>query len=251
MAKPLNTCSLLVEQHGDVLLLLFHHLAKPEDPNSKTLFAQAKIDLSSNKQPDGAGKKKLSLEYFVESVVDSSRYFVVRIVDEKSGREARIGFGFRDREEATDFRESLQYYIKSVKRDEEAAEVMHHIAEGADLSLKDGEKIHINVPGKGGSGFKSTITKEKDKSATDVTSPGGTKKAVPLLKKPPAAPKLNPDISISFGDMDIHDAVPDAKSDASSSNEAVGGVSSEGDDDDIFGEFEGVDDESEAKPPAT
>jgi len=112
LSEPLKTCSLLVEQHGHVLLLIFRFLQKEDDPNSLTVFAKAQIDVTAK---DNA--QKLSMEYFVESVVDSSRYFVVRIVDDKSGREARIGFGFRDRDEATDFREALNFYQKSIRRE--------------------------------------------------------------------------------------------------------------------------------------
>ena len=227
MAAPLKTCSLLVEQHGDTLHLNFQHLQNPDDPSSLTLFAQAKIDLKK-------GDKMLSMEYFVESVVDSSRYFVVRIIDEKSGREARIGFGFRDREEATDFRESLQYYARSLKRQEEAAEAMHHADDLAkELNLQEGEKIHINLGSKGGA--KSTISKAKPKSD------GATPKKPMLLKKPPpaASPGMNKDVSISFGDMHIGDDGSSKHEDASSA--AVGDLS-RGDfdieDDDEWGDFE-------------
>ena len=168
LAAPLKTCSLLVEQHGDVLLLLFR-IQNPDDPNLTTLFAKAKIDLATT-TTDKSGKK-LSLEYFVESVVDSSRYFVVRILDERNGREAHIGFGFRDRDEATDFRESLNFYQKSIRRKEEAAEAMKQFSDdnnisATKLSLDEGEKIHINLGGKSKGGSKSTISKTPDKKIT-------------------------------------------------------------------------------------
>ncbi|CAB9506419.1 ear-binding coat-associated protein 2 [Seminavis robusta] len=227
LATPLKTCSLLVEQHGDKLLLLFRHLQDPDDPNSIQIFAQSTIDLSSSStnQP-----QKLSLEYFVENVVDSSRYFVVRILDERSGREARIGFGFRDRDEATDFRESLQFFVKSIKRREEAEQAKQHFAKEYDnnqnLSLQEGQKIHINL----GSGKKSTISKKDSSSQESPKKAGGPF----LLKKPPPAPKLNPDVSISFGDIDLN---ADSKTGEESTTAALGEASS-ADDDDIWQDFE-------------
>lgn len=232
LANPLKTCSLLVEQHGDKLHILFRHLQNPDDPSSITLFAQTKIDLTKtidNNNNKGTTKKQLSMEYFVEDVVDSSRYFVVRIIDERSGREARIGFGFRDREEATDFRESLNYFVKSLKREEEAAEAIHHAEDlAANLSLQEGEKIHINLGNKGGS--KSTISKtpDKDKKKSDGSGPF-------LLKKPPPAPVLNKDVSISFGEIDLNAG---ARAVDASSTAALGEISSADDDEDEWQDFE-------------
>lgn len=249
-----------MEQHGDVLFILFRFLQTPDDPSSLAVFAKAKIDLAATNS--SAGGKKLSMEYFVESVVDSSRYFVVRILDENSGREARIGFGFRDREEATDFRESLNFYQKSIRRKEEAAEAAKHFASdnnndssttAAKLSLGEGEKIHINL-GKGKS-KKSTITK-----STPDKAPGSTGKPM-LLKKPPpaggtavaaaapvlkapASPALQKDVSISFGEIDIN-AVVSGHEDSSTA--ALGDLSSvddgldtqaDDDEEDEFGDFE-------------
>jgi len=251
LSEPLKTCSLLVEQHGHVLLLIFRFLQKEDDPNSLTVFAKAQIDVTAK---DNA--QKLSMEYFVESVVDSSRYFVVRIVDDKSGREARIGFGFRDRDEATDFREALNFYQKSIRREEEASEAMKQLeattTAAAKLSLSEGEKIHINLGGNN-KNEKSTIVSSKSSpgkegnssSSSNGASPVLLKKPPPaaapmLLKKPPPAaaaaadapaktPTLNKGVSISFGGIDISADHERAAKESNLSTVSAGGLSSEED----------------------
>jgi adaptin ear-binding coat-associated protein 1/2 len=231
LATPLKTCSLLVEQHGDALHLLFRHLPDPLDSSSIQIFAQSKIDLSSRHNDN----TQLSLEYFVENVVDSSRYFVLRILDDRSKREARIGFGFRDRDSATDFREALQYYVKSLQRQEEAAAAALHFQEEQqhmNLSLQQGEKIRLQLPG---SSHEKTIS---SKSTISKTPPSDSKRTGGpfLLKKPPPAPKLDKDISISFGDIDLNN-LPGKFREDQSSTAAVGEASSAGEDD-IWQDFE-------------
>ncbi|KAB0397222.1 hypothetical protein E2I00_015114 [Balaenoptera physalus] len=70
---------------------------KLEDKVSGELFAQAPVE-----QYPGIA---------VETVTDSSRYFVIRIQD-GTGRSAFIGIGFSDRGDAFDFNVSLQDHFK-------------------------------------------------------------------------------------------------------------------------------------------
>jgi len=94
----------------------------------------------------------------IDPVVDSSRYFVLRIDDGK-GRHAFIGMGFRDRNFSYDFNATLQDHWKGVERQKEADVLRAEMEARAatepmrDLSLKDGEKlsIKVNVPGKSAS----------------------------------------------------------------------------------------------------
>jgi adaptin ear-binding coat-associated protein 1/2 len=87
------------------LLLVFTYT--PDATSKSKLFALCTIDLVSKPNP---------IEHYVEAVLDSTRYFVIRVTDEKAGREALIGLGFRDREEAGDFRASLAKYANEVKK---------------------------------------------------------------------------------------------------------------------------------------
>jgi len=92
----------------------------------------------------------------IDAVVDSSRYFVLRIDDGK-GRHAFIGMGFRDRSDSYDFNATLMDHWKGVSRQAEADALRHEQEARAateplrDLSLKDGEtlSIKVNVPHKG------------------------------------------------------------------------------------------------------
>lgn len=182
LAKPLQTCKLVMERLDNTCLVKF--FAEKMNANgigsSVALFAQSNITVSETQK----------LEYYLESVVDSSRYFAVKIEDLKTNRTAHIGVGFRERDDASNFRMALQDYERSMQR-EIQAEAMHHkykddeqvgdkvideMPQISRLTLKEGEKIHLNIRGHA----KSETSKKK----TTASSNGG---AVPLLKKPPTA----------------------------------------------------------------
>ncbi|KAI8961606.1 DUF1681-domain-containing protein [Daldinia sp. FL1419] len=93
----------------------------------------------------------------VEPVSDSSRFFALRVQDE-AGRKASLGIGFEERSEAFDFGVSLQEAQKSLGWSNAAgaqaarkqAVEKKDGAEKRDLSLKEGETITINLPGRFG-----------------------------------------------------------------------------------------------------
>jgi len=58
-----------------------------------------------------------TMDHWVKPVADSSRYFAVRVTDEKGGRQAVIGLGFREREEAADFSQCLINYHNAIARE--------------------------------------------------------------------------------------------------------------------------------------
>jgi hypothetical protein len=100
LTKPLQCVSLRLERRGTALLLIFTYTQ--DNKGKSRLFALCTVDV--------VGKGQQPLEHYVEAVLDSTRYFVVRVTDEKAGREALIGLGFRERQEAGDFRAALAKY---------------------------------------------------------------------------------------------------------------------------------------------
>ncbi|WCJ38303.1 Adaptin ear-binding coat-associated protein 1 [Euphorbia peplus] len=135
-----------------------------EDPNSGDLFAACFVHPG---QRDNA----------VESVLDSSRYFVLKIEDGR-GKHAFIGLGFTERNEAFDFNVALSDHEKYVKRESEkesgeSSESDTHIDihPAVNHRLKEGETIHINV-------------KPKPAGGTRMLSAAGLSAAVPATAKP-------------------------------------------------------------------
>ena len=71
-------------------------------------------------------------------MLDSSRYFVMRI--EKDRKKAYIGVGFQERSEALDFKIALQEYKKYLDEPEYEDD-----SEEQDYSLQEGETLHVEV----------------------------------------------------------------------------------------------------------
>lgn len=106
LRKPLQQCSLRIERRGDLLLIVFSF--QKEGKGGSSLFALTKVELVGT---------NYSLDHYVQPVGDSSRYFAVRVTDEKGGREAVIGLGFREGEEAADFAQCLTNYNNAIARE--------------------------------------------------------------------------------------------------------------------------------------
>ncbi|XP_030203917.1 adaptin ear-binding coat-associated protein 1 [Gadus morhua] len=105
---------------------------KLEDKVSGELFAQAPVQEFPG--------------ITVETVSDSSRYFVLRIQDE-NGRSAFIGVGFGDRGDAFDFNVALQDQFKGLKQEEELSRKAQSGDPGPklDLGFKEGQTITLNI----------------------------------------------------------------------------------------------------------
>lgn len=98
--------SLRIERRYNSLLLIFTYTHENKPGGASKLFALCNINIVEKEHP---------LEHYVEAVLDSTRYFVIRVSDEKAGREALIGLGFRDRQEAADFRGALSKYEADIE----------------------------------------------------------------------------------------------------------------------------------------
>lgn len=128
----------------------------------------------------------------VEAVTDSSRYFVICIIDKGSGRKAYIGMGFADRSDSFDLNVALQDHFKGIKRDIEIAKendvtsssngLSQASGPKLDLAFKEGQTIRINIP-------------NSDKSTRDKNTKKGT--SGPLPPPPGGIGKIAPPPSIS------------------------------------------------------
>ncbi|KAI9299340.1 hypothetical protein BJ944DRAFT_54007, partial [Cunninghamella echinulata] len=116
----------------------------------------------------------------VEAVLDSSRYFVLKI--ENEGRHAFIGMGFQERSDAFDFNVALQDFTKQIraeKRSEQNAKEPDNTPK-KDYSLKEGQTISINI---GNVGKRSRPRPAENSNNNQFSSNGG----IPLLAPPPSA----------------------------------------------------------------
>ncbi|RUS72621.1 hypothetical protein EGW08_019619 [Elysia chlorotica] len=138
---------------------------KLEDRNSGELFAQCPVEA----HPGIA----------VEPVMDSSRYFVLRIKDD-SGRSAFIGLGFHDRSDSFDLNVSLQDHFKWIKQEAEEAKNAGKFDAGPklDLGFKEGQTITLNL---------GASAKPRNKPAAKAGGGG-----FGLLPPPPGGAKLAP-----------------------------------------------------------
>ncbi|KAK2192822.1 hypothetical protein NP493_22g06036 [Ridgeia piscesae] len=124
--KPDWTGRIRVVAKGDALII------KLEDRNSGELFAKCPVDA----YPGTA----------IEQVLDSSRYFVIRI-QEDSGRSAFIGIGFSDRGDSFDLLVTMQDHFRGLQRQElqEKEEKQYATTPKLDLSLKEGQTMKLNI----------------------------------------------------------------------------------------------------------
>ncbi|KAI6045601.1 hypothetical protein EDC04DRAFT_2634010 [Pisolithus marmoratus] len=145
-------------------------IASWQGTNSGEVFAQAEYD---------------PLKPSVEAVLDSSRYFVVRVED--AGKKAYIGMGFAERTDSFDFNVALQDYTKRYKAtlnppSPTSETPSPHMPSGPkrDYSLKEGQTFSISIPSKSRKHGNSTSLLS---SGSTVTGSGG---GIPLLPPPPS-----------------------------------------------------------------
>jgi hypothetical protein len=139
-----------------------------EDNNTGELFAACPVQ---------AGKREAS----VESVSDSSRYFVLRISD-GAGKHAFIGVGFTERNEAFDFNVALSDHEKWTLRETEKSDEPSEApadSPAANLRLKEGETIRISV---------KTNKPDRAGMLSSATTSTSNNLKIPAMKAPLAPP---------------------------------------------------------------
>lgn len=159
-----------------------------EDNTSGELYAQAPV----------RGDQPLP----IEAVIDSSRFFVLRVED-TSGPQARhafIGIGFRERLPAYDFQAALHDHVKYVMKKKQAEELVqeYEAKPSVDYSLKDGETIRLT--------FKSSKSMPSEKASRskffdqdqDSSQKSAASGVVPSSPVPFIAPPPNPAFPIAL-----------------------------------------------------
>ncbi|KAI0161629.1 DUF1681-domain-containing protein [Hypoxylon sp. FL1284] len=134
----------------------------------------------------------------VEPVSDSSRFFALRVQDE-AGRKASLGIGFEERSEAFDFGVSLQEAQKTLGWSNQsggpgkpAAAEQKSSAEKRDLSLKEGETITVNLPGRFGRRKPDTSPAPPDSSLSSFSLPLPPSSSSSLSSSGPRSPGILP-----------------------------------------------------------
>lgn len=84
----------------------------------------------------------------VEKCLDSGRYFVLRIKSPQ-GKQAYIGMAFNERNDAFDFNVALAEHKAECEREDRAAAGIVDTPQAPlrDLTIKEGQKITVNIAG--------------------------------------------------------------------------------------------------------
>nr|AAM63770.1 unknown [Arabidopsis thaliana] len=128
----------------------------------------------------------------VEAVIDSSRYFVLRVEEKIDGRvrHAFIGLGFRERTEAYDFQAALHDHMKYLNKKKTAEEMEQHYqnTSSVDYSLKEGETIVLQLKNRSDKDSKSK-TVEKSLGNLSLEDKGKSiETTIPSIILPPPPP---------------------------------------------------------------
>jgi len=143
----------------------------------------------------------------VESVSDSSRYFVIKIKNPQDGRTAFIGIGFEDRSDSFDLNVALQDHFKRVAQEHDQAnnQFKEDDTPKIDLSLKEGQTIKVNL-----NFGKKTTGSTRPKAKLNTSADGH----IPLLLPPPPSSSIQQTVSLNQPSASV-----DKQSTSSSSNE--------------------------------
>jgi hypothetical protein len=141
-------------------------ILKLEDRGSNDLFAACPIEA----YPGPA----------LEAVTDSSRYFVIRIVNDVTKQNAYIGMGFADRSDSFDLNVALQDHFNFVKKEDKILQEDRSPAPLLDLAFKEGQTIKVSIRD-----FNQDKEKEKEKTKPKSRSTG-------ILLPPPSSSSILP-----------------------------------------------------------
>jgi hypothetical protein len=83
----------------------------------------------------------------VDTVVDSSRYFVLKVEDKANKRHAFVGIGFAERSEAFDFNATLQDHDRRQQDLKLQAKKRAEQGPAPDYSIPTGQTITVRLPG--------------------------------------------------------------------------------------------------------
>ncbi|KAG2497110.1 hypothetical protein HYH03_004701 [Edaphochlamys debaryana] len=136
----------------------------------------------------------------VEPVVDSSRYFVLRVVDQGTRKHAFIGLGFRERSDASGFTAGLDEYRRYLlrKKEAEAMREQHERQENGeggpprDLTLKDNITISLKIGGPRRDNDPSAASSSAVKAAAAASSAAEGVASLKIAPPPPASAKVAP-----------------------------------------------------------
>lgn len=142
---------------------------KIEDKVSGELFAQCPIE----EYPGVA----------IEAVLDSSRYFVVRIQND-GGQSANVGIGFADRGDSFDLNVALQDYFKGLKIEEDSTQAP---APKLDLAFKEGQTIKIRIKKKDADDGDDDSSSSSSSASKARSKVAGGRGGVGFIAPPPSA----------------------------------------------------------------
>jgi hypothetical protein len=134
------------------LRILETAIPSPTNPSDEQVKADILLEDPSNGQLFAAAP--YTAPDVVEQVLDSSRFFAVRVQGE-GGRKAVLGIGYEERSEAFDFSVALQELRKTLGIENGGKSGGKNVAKQEkpevkkDFSLKEGETITVNIGGKG------------------------------------------------------------------------------------------------------
>jgi len=166
---------LVIVEKGEVCTI------RLEDPNNGEVFASCPVDGTA-----------------VEPVLDSSRYFVLKIQD-GSGRHAFVGMGFTERTDAFDFNASISDHLRGVQQMKESVKAAATLASQpkVDYSLKSGQTIHVELKG-----AKATSLPKKSEGSGGAFLPpppkGRTSKPVTATSQPQQSQQKSDDFFSAF-----------------------------------------------------